>query len=192
MANHVKHSLQQETWDTYKDFKGNYESIIIEDPKEETESKLKAYAEKVDEVFKTLKQGMVHQLLSDYEGLEGEVTSCVLLDKVCMVGLIYKLQRIENNSNYSALKISYHLGLLFSKLKKTYRSVKRLMAALKLEVSRQYIQDKISLFALLEQYPRLQTCKVSPNYLKIKRRLIIEELPYRPDCEFWTTKIENQ
>ena len=94
------------------------------------------------------------------DGIEGEVTSCNLSDKPCVANLVYNLQKIENNSIYSALEISYHLGFLFTKL---YKSVQRLIAALNLQVSRQYVQDKISLYELLNQYPRLQVCKVSLN-----------------------------
>ena len=124
----------------------------------------------------------------EYDGIEGEVTSCNLNDKPCVVNLVYNLQKIENNSNYSALKISHHLGFLFIKLKKLYKSVRHLIAALKLEVSRQYVQDKICLYELLNLYLRLQQCKVSPNYLKINRRLFTDEAPYRQDREFWLTK----
>ena len=93
--------------------------------------------------------------------------------------LVCKLQRIEHHIDYSALKISFCLGLLFKQLKKVYQSIQRLITALHLKVSRQYVQDKISLYELLNLYPRLQACKVSPNYLKINRKVVIDELPYR-------------
>ena len=55
LTDHVDPSAQQLIWNSYEEFKLNYESIIIEDPKEETTAKLKTYAEKVDKVFKKLK-----------------------------------------------------------------------------------------------------------------------------------------
>ena len=58
---------------------------------------------------------MSYGCLMEYDGIEGEVTSCNLSNKPCVVNLVYNLQKIENNSNYSALKISYHLGFLFIK-----------------------------------------------------------------------------
>ena len=154
---HVDPSAQQLIWNSYEEFKLIYESIIIEDPKEETTAKLKTYTEKVDKVFQKLKASMSYGCLMEYDRIEGEVTSCNLSDKPCMVNLVYNLQKTENNSNYSALKISYHLGFLFIKLKKLYKSVRRLITALKLDVSQQYVQDKICLYKLLNLYPCLQT-----------------------------------
>ena len=131
---------------------------------------------------------MNYGCLMEYDGIEGEVNSCNLNNKLCVVNSVRNLQKIENNSNYSALKISYHLGFLFTKLKKLYRSVQHPITALNLKVSRRYVQDKIYLYELLNQFPRLQACNISPNYLKINRKLIIEEAPYRQDIQFWQTK----
>ena len=65
------------------------------------------------------------QMLSDYRELEleGEVTSCNVSDKASVMDLVCKLQRIEHHIDYSALKISFYLGLLFKQLKKVYRSI---------------------------------------------------------------------
>ena len=188
LKDYVDSSSQQLLWNDYLEFKRNYESIMIEDPKEETEARLKTHVERVDEVFKTLKGSMQLQELPVYQELEGEVNSCNVKDKAGVANLVCKLQKIEHHVNYTALKISFYLGFLFKKLKKVYRSVQRLITALHLQVSRQYVQDKISLYELLNQYPRLHACKVSPSYLKTNRRLFIEEAPYRQDREFWLTK----
>ena len=59
---------------------------------------------------------------------------------------------------------------------------------LKLQVLRQYIKDKICLFALLSNYLRLQQCKISPSYLKSNGKIIIEEIWFRQDWQFWQMK----
>ena len=83
-------------------------------------AKYAKYKDKVNKVFKTLKDSIEHHVLSDYRELEGEVTSCNVKDKASMIELVCKLQRIERHIDHSALKVSYHLGLLFAKLKKQY------------------------------------------------------------------------
>ena len=41
LKDHVGPIVYQLTWKTYQEFKNNYESIVIEDPREETNAKLK-------------------------------------------------------------------------------------------------------------------------------------------------------
>ena len=66
----VHPSAQQLIWNNYQEFKLNYESIIIEDPKEESTAKLKSNAEKVDKVFQKLKASMSYGCLMEYDGIE--------------------------------------------------------------------------------------------------------------------------
>lgn len=183
---HVDGNLHGTIWNNYQELKhDNENTTIIIDSREDTASKLKVYKEKVDKVFQTLAHSIEVEVLSEYQGLDDQVTSCNLSDKTCVNNLICILQKIENKSDYTNLKISFHLGFLFTKLKKSFRSVKCLIDKLNLQVSRQYVQDKISLFTLLKDYPRLQSCKISPNYLKINRKIILEEIRFREDHQFW-------
>ena len=79
----------------------------------------------------------------EYDLLEGEVISCNLgsLHKTCGIELsLQASKRLKITLNNSALKISYHLGFLFTKLKKLYRSVQRMITALKSTSLKKYVQ----------------------------------------------------
>ena len=79
--------------------------------------------------------------------------------------IIHSLTQLEAFLNKQDLMVSYQLGKIFMELKMTKKSIPKKVKYYQLDVSRQYIQEKINVYFLMFDYLRLWECKVSTSFL---------------------------
>ena len=182
LMEHVDPPSQQPLWKTYEEFKRKYDSIIIEDPKEETDKQVQCYKKRVDSFFKKLRDSIKED--SSWTFNETPLTYDYR-DTVEVNTILCSLIQSETYLKQQDLKLSYQLGKMFMELKVVKKSIPNMIKSYGLDVSRQYIQEKISIYLLLFDYPRLQDCKVSTSFLIKHRKLFLEEVRCREDCNFW-------
>ena len=143
---------------------------------------IKKYKEKVKNVFKLLKKSIASNHILDNEEFEMTYN----YKNIPQVNkLIDVLLNKEKNHNFQCLRSSFNIGKLFSELKAVKKNVKNIIETYNLNISRQFIQEKINLFLLMTDFPRLQQCNVSVNFLKSNKKIFIDEVRFREDLNFW-------
>ena len=151
----------------------------------ETEKQIHRYKERVESFFKKLKVS----IKEDSSWVFNEVlTKYDYRDTVSVKTMILGLIQSETFLNQQDLMLTYQLGRIFMELKIVKKSIPKMIKSYQLNVSRQYIQEKISLYFLMFDYPRLQQCKVSTSFLIKHRKMFLEEVRYWEDSDFWRSR----
>lgn len=143
---------------------------------------MKLYKETVVLFFQKLRESLNYETQS-----EAVEIRCNYNDTTEVTGLIGHFIAMENFYNQQNLQTTFYLGKLFARLKTT-KSITKIIKEYRLNVSRQYIQEKISLYLVMFDFPRLQLCKISVNFLKSNKKLFLDEVRFHADCEFWRNK----
>jgi hypothetical protein len=180
---------KKEIWQKYVELQKNSGAMCVEHLKEQTAKKTTNNEDKIQKMFKTLKESLGYEESSiRCKEVYEEMVKCDINDNERLHKLVNVCVQMENSNNANNLQLTYLMGKLFVEMKRNKKSVIKLIVFYKLNVSRAYVQEKIGLHLLMHDYPRLQNCKVSPNFLKKIKTLFESEIRYREDYNFWKGK----